>query len=135
MADDKRAPNLDRAPPGPPESMVRPGLASMVASRDGTQSGTTPPTGTMPGIAGPNAIATKAMEVEQKLGELAQLISNPAPIADIVARLRAAVVPELQGSAAPPTPGGGGLAGVVAPPGPMSPPAMGGMGMPAPPMA
>lgn len=129
--DTKGKANLDKPPAAPPEYNVRPGLSSMVASRDAQQNGPGG-AGSMPGMGGANAIGERAMAVENALGSLAQVMHDPAPISDIIARLRAAVVTELQSSGSPPQPSPN-LGGIVAPPSPISPPAMGGMGMPAPP--
>ena len=128
MADkSKSEKSLDSAPAQPPEFQTRKGIADMTASRDAEQGGP------MPGMGGPNDIGQKAMAAEQALGALAQAMPDPAPIADIIARLRAAVISAIQSSSPPPQQGAG-LAGIVAPPAPVSPPAMGGMGMPAPPL-
>lgn len=129
-SDSKKKPSLDDSP-SPPELRTRAGIAGMVKSRDAEQGGT------MPGMGGPNAIGERAMAAEQALGALAQVLPDPAPLTDIIARLRAAVLAALQSSGAPPqqgAPAGAGLGGVVAPPPPVAPPAAGGMGMPAPPL-
>lgn len=103
----------------------------MVKQRDAAQAGT------MPGMGGPNAIGERAMAAEQALGSLAQVMPDPAPLTDIIARLRAAVLASLQSAGGPPqqgAPSGAGLGGIVQPPPPVAPPAAGGMGMPAPPL-
>lgn len=130
MADPKKKPSLDE-PPSPPELRTRKGIAGMVKQRDDTQGGT------MPGMGGPNAIGERAMAAEQALGALAQVMPDPAPLTDIIARLRAAVLASLQSAGGPPqqgAPASPGLGGIVAPPPPVAPPAAGGMGMPAPPL-
>ena len=127
---DKTKPNLDIAPPGPPEMRVRPSQRGIVASRDEEQNGAS-----IPGLGGANAIASKAMAAEQALGDLAQLLPDPTVISELIARLRAAVVHGLRSSGSPEASGPPqGMAGIVAPPAPIGPPAMTGMGMPAPPM-
>ena len=133
-----RRDSLD-GPPSPPELRVRKGLGGVVASRDAAQGGVGPdsgPQGSIPGLGGPNAIGDAAMKVEQALGAFAQTIPDPAPVMDLVARFRAIAMTALSSSAAPgqPQPLGGQLTGIVAPPAPISPPAMNGPGMPAPPM-
>jgi hypothetical protein len=121
-------------PPAPPELRVRKGIGGVVASRDAEQNGGPDnQQGTMPGMGGPNAIGTRAMAVEQAIGALAQVMPDPAPLTDILARFRAVVVSTLQSSATPQPPPGQGLSGVVAPPALIAPPAMSGPGMPAPP--
>jgi len=151
---DKSKANLDKAPPLPPELQTRPGIADLVASRDEAQNGPSVPGkpgappmmgmmnggngfgGVPPGMGGPNAIAQRSMAVEQAIGEWAKTLPDPAPAMNILAQVQAASVAALQSSAAPqpPSAGGAGMAGIVAPPTPIAPPAMGGMGMPAPPL-
>ncbi len=140
MSEDKknRYDSLD-GPPSPPELRTRRGIGGVVDSRDATQGGVGPdtgPQGSIPGMGGPNAIGESAMKVEQALGAFAQTIPDPAPVMDLVARFRAIAMTALQSASSPgqPTPLGGQLSGIVAPPAPISPPAMNGPGMPAPPM-
>lgn len=127
---DRPKPSLDDSPPAPPEQQVRPALAGIVKSREMADQG-----GALPGLGGPNMIAERAMEAEKALAALAQALPDPAPVGDVIARLRAAVLAALQSSGQTQQPGApGGLSTIVAPPGPIQPPPMGGVGMPPPPV-
>ena len=89
MADDSKSKSkgasLDDAP-SPPELRVRKGIGGVVASRDSEAGGPDNQQGTIPGMGGPNAIGSRAIEVEQAIGRLAQVMPDPAPLMDIVAR-------------------------------------------------